>query len=277
MNTYATQIIRILERVTASVIFEDWLDLVHASLEALPRHLESAVRERTLAPETDEAEKMFERLRSRYQSKYYWELFYEAFAILLDSADDVDGSVIWDDTIGQIYMEWGVPNKHTGQFFTPFEVARMMARVSMDDIQERVFGMLETAYLQTPVGQMHEMLTSRERVNAFVRQLGPDMLVACAEYVKPIRISDPACGSGVMFLACAEQTPRWMLDWGLVQFYGQDIDMTCVRMCQVNMMLYGLNGYNLRNAAQLAQAEAPEGEPEPIIVDVSAWRQEALL
>jgi type I restriction-modification system DNA methylase subunit len=298
MNPYAKDIIKHLDRITASgnrpsIIFQDFLDMTRATLEAIPAHLRSVLRDGAFAPDTEETAKLFERMRNRYETKYYWEHFANAFYALLDSADGEDGEVIWDDTIGQVYMEWGVPNKHTGQFFTPFEIARMMAALTLADIEDQLFQRLETAYLKTPTGKLHELITSSQQVSAFVRKLGGDLVPMCAEHIEPITINDCACGSGVMFLAAAEQTPRWALNWGLVQFYGQDIDQACVTMCKINMMIYGLNGFNLKNALELSQAELA-GIPEPyagkyaeaqanpdrveeISAEVRAWKQEALL
>lgn len=296
MNQYAKDIIKHLDRITASghsayVIFEDFLDLTLACLTALPDHVKSAARNGTFAPETPEAEQLFERLRNRYTSAKSWEHFAQAFHTLLDSTDGESDVIAWDDTIGQIYMDWGVANKHTGQFFTPYSLAQMMA--ALQDIESQVYKHLEDAYLKTPTGMMHEFMTSRERVTAFVRRMGEDLLPMCTEHFEQIKVNDCSCGSGVMFLAVAEHTPRWALNWGLVQFYGQDIDQTCVKMAQINMMIYGLNGYSLKCALALVPDELLE-IPEPfqsayrqaqtepdrvneIAVDLRAWKQEALL
>jgi hypothetical protein len=52
------------------------------------------------------------------------------------------------------------------------------------------------------------------------------------------RILDPCCGSGRMLLACAEVNRS-------NEFYGQDIDLRCVRMTAINLALRNLNGYVL--------------------------------
>ena len=267
MNLYAKDIIKHLDHITASgnrpsVVFQDFLDITLDTLEAMPAHIRSAVREGKFAQDTPEVAERFERLRARYTSKYCWDHFSQAFILLLQSADGEEGVVEWDDTIGQIYMDWGVPNKRTGQFFTPFEISRMMAALTMGDIEDQLYQRLEAAYLKTPAGSMHEIMTSRERVSAFVRKMGAYLVPMCAEHIDPITICDPSVGSGVMLLAAAEQTPRWALNWGLVQFYGMDIDQTCVTMCKINVKLYGLNGFNLKNALELSRTEI-ENLPEP--------------
>lgn len=56
-----------------------------------------------------------------------------------------------------------------------------------------------------------------------------------------------------MLLAAArvlsEMMPEWVLQRGLVGFYGQDIDYRCTLMARINLALYGLNG----NAVFLVQ------------------------
>ncbi len=49
-------------------------------------------------------------------------------------------------------------------------------------------------------------------------------------------VCDPACGSGRMLLAVADLKPHW-------EFYGQDIDIRCVRMTAINLALRNLYGY----------------------------------
>lgn len=277
MNTYAKDIIKHLDRITSSgnrpsVIFEDFLDLAHATLEAIPSHLRAVIKDRVLAPDTEATTKLLQRLHARYTHKSHWQEFTAAFHILLDSADGPDGTIQWDDTIGQVYMEWGVPNKHTGQFFTPYEIARLMA--TMQDIEEQVHQRIEAAYLKSSYGAIHLLLTEdQQRVSRFIRANAQNLVHLFVEHIEPLTVNDCACGSGVMLLAAAEQTPRWALDWGIVQFSGQDIDATCVRMAQINMMIYGLNGYNLKN--ELAIAEAMQ--EVKTTYEVQDWKQPALM
>ena len=76
-------------------------------------------------------------------------------------------------------------------------------------------------------------------------------------YYRPITVCDPCVGSGRMLLAAAAAYPAWMVQLGLVQFFGADIDPVCVQMARINVVLYGLNGTGLRYVHALAQA-APE-------------------
>lgn len=299
LNRYAKSIIRSLEGILssgsgASQIFDDFLDMTHTALEAVPTHLRSAIKNQTLAADTPEGEKLFARLRERYKSKIYWDHFANAFYTLLESTDGDSETIAWDDTIGQVYMEWGISNKHTGQFFTPFILAQMMA--SMMDIESEVYRRLEAAYRKSVYGIMHAQFSDDVRIHEFVRKMGETLITLCVEHFEPIKVNDCSCGSGVMFLAAAEKTPRWALNWGLVQFYGQDIDQTCVKMAQVNMMIYGLNGYSLKcvlalvpeelltipepfqSAYTLARLPENKGhEIEVAAVEINKYRQGAML
>lgn len=53
-------------------------------------------------------------------------------------------------------------------------------------------------------------------------------------------INDPACGSGIMLIAYAKTLTNEQLDKKL--FVGQDIDLTCVMMCALNLTFFNLNG-----------------------------------
>ena len=49
-------------------------------------------------------------------------------------------------------------------------------------------------------------------------------------------VYDPACGSGRMLLAVAEQCPHWLV-------VGKDTDLRCVRLTALNLALRNLYGY----------------------------------
>lgn len=59
----------------------------------------------------------------------------------------------------------------------------------------------------------------------------------------PLKIYEPACGSGVMFLAAAEVIESrypGSIGRGQVEFYGGDLDPVCVAMCRLNLILHGI-------------------------------------
>jgi len=261
MNRHAADIIKRLERIAASghspsQVFDDWLDLVQAALEALPAHLRSA-RQGLPLTDTPETQALWARLRSRYPQPGCWEEFSAAFGILLDSL------FTWQDTLGTVYMDFGMPNKHSGQFFTPYAIAEAMAEMSMQGVEAHIHERIKAAIARDPLAQALTLagLTCQTAQEAEAWFFGR-VLPAALPHVEPVTVCDCCCGSGVMLLAAASRCPRWVLDYGLVQFYGQDIDHTCVRMAKINLMLYGLNGYHLKCALELTPAEI-QALPEP--------------
>ena len=55
------------------------------------------------------------------------------------------------------------------------------------------------------------------------------------------RILDPCCGSGIMLVESAKTMTNEELNKGT--FYGQDIDLTCVKMCALNLLFFNLTGF----------------------------------
>ncbi len=294
---YKKQIIKILESITSSGvsaydIFDDFLNIALDSLERLPDHVRSVAKTGKLAEDTEEAAKRFERLRNRYHNPIYFDRFAEAFGYLILSADDELDD--WNDTIGDIYMEFGISNKHSGQFFTPYHVAKMMAMMTTDDIPSLVHERIKAACMDNPLAQA--MLIAGIGIDDpaqaeawFFGKIVP----AVAADIDPVTICDPACGSGVMLLAAASSVPRWMLDWNFVRFYGMDIDQTCVNMARVNILLHGLNGFSIKCALALSEVElqrlpdplqsayreAQSAEPERLVEiadEVRSWKQPSL-
>lgn len=260
MKKHTSQIIRILEKLSAagvgeSQIFDDFLDIAHDSLEQLPDHVVSLRKNGVLAKDPSEISKRWEELRSRYKNnKYYFDLFTQAFALLIQSAEDD-----WNDAIGEVYMEFRHPSKWGGQFFTPFPLAKMMAAMTTSDLPQLVHNRIKIACTGDPMAEailMIGMTLEGDEAEAWYFE---KLIPVIAHKVDPVTVHDPSCGSGVMFLAAASEIPRWMLDWGFVRFYGQDIDQTCVQMAKVNMMLYGLNGYSIKCAVAMGEILS-EGE-----------------
>jgi len=55
------------------------------------------------------------------------------------------------------------------------------------------------------------------------------------------RILDPCCGSGVMLVEAIKTIKTDVLREAL--FFGQDIDITCVKMCALNLTFFNVNGF----------------------------------
>jgi len=113
------------------------------------------------------------------------DFFHTAFQLLQYEMRETNS-----DVLGELYMQWNMSNKYKGQFFTPKNVASMMAQIT------------------NPTGG---------------------------------RILDPSCGSGVMLVEAIKTMKHEDLD--KAAFYGQDIDLTCVKMTALNLCFFNVNGY----------------------------------
>jgi type I restriction-modification system DNA methylase subunit len=243
------EIIKRLDRLTGTgnrpdAIFADWVKMSKATLEALPGYFEAALTKQP-HPDNPATTALFEQLRKKYKGSY-WDNLCEAFAILLNSTQT------YQDTIGNIYMGWAWVNKKNGQYFTPYPIAKLMALIP--GIEEDVRQRLKEAIYKDPVptaallagGAITDPLQKEAWLIARV------ILYALPHY-KTLPIIEPACGSGVMFLAVADSVPSWATQMGLIQFYGIDNDPFCTLMCQTNVLLYGLNGVRAKQLVWLAE------------------------
>jgi len=105
------------------------------------------------------------------------------------------------DFLGEAYMGAGFANAHAGQFFTPFEVCSLMARMNFDE----------------------------------------ECLARIKEEGRPIRVSDPACGAGAQILAVGECLAERGLDvqqYLLATLV--DIDKIAFQMAYLQMTLKGI-------------------------------------
>jgi len=236
-------------------VFEDWLDLVDCTLRELPRHAQAVQATGKMAEDTPETAAVFERLRAVYRSGFF-DNFAEAFALLnlaagcpADSAQAMGSGGL--DVVGSVYMEFGNPNPHSGQFFTPWSIAYMMGYMLIDDGTEAVLGRLRRAFRRAMAEgdeAQKAVLTAAtltgcaipdgDGLGYFVKWVWPVL----KPFYEPISHCDPAVGSGVMLVATSVQYPAWANALGMVSYYGMDIDATCVKMARINGMLYGFGG-----------------------------------
>ena len=245
-------IVRALEKVGALAgyrpeqIFSDWLRLVESALAALPAHLDH-LRQTGQAVETEAIidAAIFGQASDQEDRAAYFQHFASATRTLLQSVQ-----YGYYDVVGSSYQLYATLNKYTAQFFTPWPVALLMARMTIIDGETYVLHRLQDAAergaradpdLETLLlshGLMAALMADDERQHdVFFNQLLP----ALWPYYDPITIADPCLGSGVLLLAAAAMFPRWAIVTGCVQFYGMDIDPTCVQMARINFNLYGLS------------------------------------
>lgn len=75
----------------------------------------------------EKREQLYKNTAARYDSKEL-EKFAEMFVWLGDALTEN-----LSDILGEIYMEAGLGSKYTGQFFTPFHLSELCARLSIDE------------------------------------------------------------------------------------------------------------------------------------------------
>lgn len=110
------------------------------------------------------------------------------------------------DLLGGIYMLAGISNNKAGQFFTPYSVCELMSGVTFD----------------------------RKALGKEVHKKG---------YVS---INDCACGAGATLVSAIQTCKDMFKKYNFqnhVYFVGQDIDITCVHMCYIQLALQGVAGY----------------------------------
>ena len=110
------------------------------------------------------------------------------------------------DLLGQLYMNLEISNKNAGQFFTPYSVCEAMSNLTIN----------------------------RKELGKTVHKKG---------YAS---IYDPACGAGATLISASEICKSMFKKYNYqnhIMFVGQDIDITCVQMCYIQLSLHGLSGY----------------------------------
>lgn len=126
------------------------------------------------------------------------------------------------DLLGELYMMLQISNKNAGQFFTPYSVCEVMSKLTFD----------------------------RKELGKTVHKKGYANIYDCA------------CGAGVTLISASEQCKEMFHKYNYqnhVYFVGQDIDITCVHMCYIQLSLHGLSGYVIHDNSLI--------KPEPILPD----------
>lgn len=147
----------------------------------------------------DEREAMYMRIVPKY-SKEELSVFPEFFThIVLGMEENPDC-----DFLGELYMNLDLGNKYAGQFFTPYDICRAMAQVTIND----------------------------------------DHLKGEIERHGWISVNDCACGAGATLVAAANHMRSIGINYQTqALFVAQDVDMTVGLMCYIQLSLLGCAGY----------------------------------
>lgn len=110
------------------------------------------------------------------------------------------------DFLGGLYMNLDLGSHWHGQFFTPYDICRAMAKISLNGGErDAKTEILDHGY---------------------------------------ISINDPACGAGATLIAAANQLRNQYINYQTdALFVGQDIDRIAGMMCYIQLSLLGCAGY----------------------------------
>lgn len=248
-----------------SRLFPRWLTFCHAFMDHAPRVYGAVIRGDTEQAEALDAE--FKRAAGQ-PSPQVMDAFREGLRSLLMSVLTEEGDFRYSDVIGSIYMGVGACEE-TGQFFTPYNVARCMAEMVLGAgqaealVRQRWDEMAANNPAFDVCAHMVGLYSMMRPVDdQYMPPLISRMHDKMREMFKPILLLDPCCGSGVMHVAAASCIPRPLIDAGFFAFHGVDLDPVCVDMARLNCKLFGLNGWGMKAAAELRIAEA-EALPWP--------------
>lgn len=132
------------------------------------------------------------------QQKKLAEIFAKVYALL--------ASVVYDngkfnDNLGEIFMRCNLGNKNAGQFFTPYHISELMARVTIDETLVK-------------------------------EKIADDGILA---------INDPCCGGGGMIMAALEVLHDLGVNYARNCFMeANDVDIRCVHMTYLQLALAGV-------------------------------------
>lgn len=119
---YKKKIIKSIEQMSGSYapynIFSDWIQLCALSIQNNVYMIHNKIWQEREQSYIDTARKYSEKEMEQFAQMFVW----------LGDALTEDMT----DVLGQVYMETGMGNKYTGQFFTPFHVSELCARMSVD-------------------------------------------------------------------------------------------------------------------------------------------------
>ena len=127
------EIVDTLNRLTGGhALYEVFNDWVECSAIAIQNGctLQSKLREKR--------EDRYEQILKKYSGLEAQEIFSEAFAQLVELATEEIR-----DILNEIYMSSGMGNKATGQFFTPFNISRLNAKLSLNHYKGEVIKLNE--------------------------------------------------------------------------------------------------------------------------------------
>lgn len=262
------QIIRLLEKVRAisgdrpEIVFGDWLAWLEGLLSLLPAHLRTVTR--TGQPHTAQVQELRSQLRERYHrnggytdpSARVWDCFVEALSFLLTIARPglwtfgPEAGPMGPDLLGEIYMAYSDYDPVWRAYhLVSWQDHRLTAGQTLGLVGEtEILDRLRQAcrHPDNPAGLVAlQEAPSPDQPQAVAEWLTRRIIPAAMAAYEPFSILDAWAGTGARLLALAAQFPDWAVVRGLVIFEAFEPLPLPNRICRVNSLLYGLNGYYL--------------------------------
>lgn len=126
------------------------------------------------------------------------EIFGKIFA-LLSSVVYEDG--VFNDYLGELFMKCELGDKHNGQFFTPYHISQLMAKITIEE----------------------DMVREKQRRN------------------EVLTLNDPCCGAGGLLIAALDVLRDYGLNYAHNCYIeANDIDARCVHMTYLQLSLAGV-------------------------------------
>lgn len=168
-----------------------WADMIGAIACSLSNALDRT------AGRYEQREKEYEECIKRLGSVETVSQLFAVLTIAFDNNPD-------QDFLGKMYMSLELSNHWKGQYFTPYNVCRMMA----------------------------DMIIDQKKAQDEVKRSGY------------LSINDPACGAGATLIAVANSIRRSGINYQEhVLFGANDIDRVTAQMCYIQLSLLGCPGY----------------------------------
>lgn len=273
------QIIRLLEKVRAisgdrpEIVFGDWLAWLEALLTLLPAHLRTVSR--TGQTHTAQVQELRSQLRERYchgggytdLSARIWDVFVEALSVLTAVtrrglwAFGPEAGPMGPDLLGEIYMAYSEYDPIWRAYpLISWQDHRLTAGQTLGLVGEtEILDRLRQAcrHPDNPAGLAAlQEAPSPDQPQAVAEWLTRRIIPAAMATFEPFSILDAWAGTGARLLALAAQFPDWAVVRGLVIFEAFEPLPLPNRICRVNSLLYGLNGYYLHLFAAMSPDQA---------------------
>lgn len=254
------------------VVFHDWVGMLEASLVYQAENAKAMALTGRFIEDPPPVKEHYRRARERYlraSEKYpaTYRLMQTGFATVFAELELFAGpglewyaqqTALNPDLVGQIFLELLRPAAEWRQYFPAWGDALTAAQRLYPNAAEIAYEALI------------KVAATRQFQNPSFIRLEPGInfeawLEAVEEQFEPILIGPASITSSAMMLAIAVQFPAWMVRRGLVKFVWTGVDPLLQQMANINICLYGLNGYELKlwQAVKEISAGLEEEERQP--------------